>query len=101
MSVLLRETEKNLDKRYKRVCRASSHVLRVSVLPHGSYCIRALWTRIFRHHLRFHDPSSTCYGPECFRMTFVILATVCGVAAILGVILTVRIRPVYRSLYSP
>ncbi|RID57726.1 hypothetical protein BRARA_F01082, partial [Brassica rapa] len=44
--------------------------------------------------------SSTCYGPECFRLTFVILATVCGVAAILGVILTVRKRPVYRSLYS-
>ncbi|WZY97894.1 hypothetical protein YC2023_070223 [Brassica napus] len=44
--------------------------------------------------------SSTCYGPECFRLTFVILATVCEVAAILGVILTVRKRPVYRSLYS-
>ncbi|CAA7026068.1 unnamed protein product [Microthlaspi erraticum] len=44
--------------------------------------------------------SSTCYGPECFRLTFVILACVCGVAAILGVVLTVRIRPVYRSLYG-
>lgn len=44
--------------------------------------------------------SSTCYGPECFRLTFVILACLCGVAAILGVILTVRIRPVYRSLYG-
>lgn len=45
--------------------------------------------------------SSTCYGPDCFRLTFVILASLCGVAAILGVILTVRIRPVYRSLYGP
>ncbi|KAF8054743.1 hypothetical protein N665_1318s0012 [Sinapis alba] len=44
--------------------------------------------------------SSTCYGPDCFRLTFMLLATVCGVAAILGMILTVRIRPVYRSLYS-
>ncbi|KAG7591817.1 MFS transporter superfamily [Arabidopsis thaliana x Arabidopsis arenosa] len=44
--------------------------------------------------------SSTCYGPECFKLTFVILSCVCGVAAILGVILTIRIRPVYQSLYG-
>ncbi|XP_010480493.1 PREDICTED: protein NUCLEAR FUSION DEFECTIVE 4-like [Camelina sativa] len=44
--------------------------------------------------------SSTCYGPDCFKLTFMILACVCGVAAILGVILTVRIRPVYQSLYG-
>ncbi|KAL1218414.1 Protein NUCLEAR FUSION DEFECTIVE 4 [Cardamine amara subsp. amara] len=44
--------------------------------------------------------SLTCYGPECFRLTFVILACLCGVATMLSVILTVRIRPVYRSLYG-
>ncbi|XP_010537919.1 PREDICTED: protein NUCLEAR FUSION DEFECTIVE 4-like [Tarenaya hassleriana] len=44
--------------------------------------------------------NSTCYGPECFRVTFLMLAGVSAMGAMLGVILTVRIRPVYRSLYA-
>lgn len=44
--------------------------------------------------------NSTCLGPDCFRLTFLILAGICGVGSILSIILTLRIRPVYQSLYS-
>ncbi|KAK3219237.1 hypothetical protein Dsin_013207 [Dipteronia sinensis] len=44
--------------------------------------------------------SSSCLGAECFRLTFLILAGVCGLGSILSIILTVRIRPVYQMLYS-
>ncbi|KAL5574526.1 hypothetical protein UlMin_016225 [Ulmus minor] len=43
---------------------------------------------------------STCFGPECFRLTFFVLAGVCGLGAILSVILSIRIRPVYQMLYA-
>uniref|UniRef100_A0A803P080 Nodulin-like domain-containing protein n=1 Tax=Cannabis sativa TaxID=3483 RepID=A0A803P080_CANSA len=43
---------------------------------------------------------STCLGPNCFRFTFQILAGVCGLGTILGIILTIRVRPVYQMLYS-
>lgn len=44
--------------------------------------------------------SSTCYGPECFRLTFLVLAGMCGLGTVLSIILTSRIRPVYQMLYS-
>ncbi|XP_061945987.1 protein NUCLEAR FUSION DEFECTIVE 4-like isoform X2 [Populus nigra] len=44
--------------------------------------------------------SSSCVGPDCFKMTFLVLAGVCGLGTILSIILTVRIRPVYELLYS-
>ncbi|KAK9072303.1 hypothetical protein SSX86_008736 [Deinandra increscens subsp. villosa] len=43
---------------------------------------------------------STCLGPTCFRLTFLVLACVCGVGTILSLILTIRIRPVYQMLYA-
>lgn len=43
---------------------------------------------------------STCLGPDCFRLTFQVLAAVCGLGAIMGIILTIRIRPVYQMLYA-
>lgn len=42
----------------------------------------------------------TCIGPECFRVTFLVLAGVCGLGTLLSIILTVRIRPVYQALYA-
>ena len=42
----------------------------------------------------------TCIGPDCFRVTFLVLAGVCGLGTLLTVILTVRIRPVYQALYA-
>lgn len=44
--------------------------------------------------------SSTCLGAECFRLTFFILAGVCGLSTVLSIILTIRIRPVYQMLYA-
>ncbi|XVF26528.1 hypothetical protein REPUB_Repub14bG0024700 [Reevesia pubescens] len=44
--------------------------------------------------------SSTCLGPECFRLTFLVLAGSCGLGTILSIFLTIRIRPVYQMLYS-
>ncbi|ONK70393.1 uncharacterized protein A4U43_C05F33250 [Asparagus officinalis] len=43
---------------------------------------------------------SFCYGPECFRLTFLVLSGVNVIGCALGIILTVRIRPVYQMLYS-
>lgn len=42
----------------------------------------------------------SCLGPNCFRLTFLVLAGVCGVGSILSIILTVRIKPVYEMLYA-
>ncbi|XP_076939726.1 protein NUCLEAR FUSION DEFECTIVE 4-like [Bidens hawaiensis] len=44
--------------------------------------------------------ASTCMGPACFRLTFLVLACVCGLGTILSLILTIRIRPVYQMLYA-
>ncbi|KAG6782047.1 hypothetical protein POTOM_011434 [Populus tomentosa] len=44
--------------------------------------------------------SSACVGHDCFEVTFLVLAGVCGLGTILSIILTVRIRPVYQLLYS-
>ncbi|KAJ7951945.1 Protein NUCLEAR FUSION DEFECTIVE 4 [Quillaja saponaria] len=43
---------------------------------------------------------STCYGANCFRLTFLVLAGICGLGTILSIILTIRIRPVYQMLYA-
>ncbi|KAJ6389649.1 hypothetical protein OIU77_027884 [Salix suchowensis] len=44
--------------------------------------------------------SSTCVGPDCFKVTFLALAGCCGLGSIMSIILTVRIWPVYEMLYS-
>ncbi|KAK1434036.1 hypothetical protein QVD17_10954 [Tagetes erecta] len=43
---------------------------------------------------------STCMGPNCFRLTFYVLAGMCCLSALLSLILTIRIRPVYQMLYA-
>ncbi|KAJ8424627.1 hypothetical protein Cgig2_034193 [Carnegiea gigantea] len=43
---------------------------------------------------------STCVGASCFRFTFLVLAGLCGLGSLLGLILTIRIRPVYQMLYA-
>ncbi|XP_021757836.1 protein NUCLEAR FUSION DEFECTIVE 4-like [Chenopodium quinoa] len=44
--------------------------------------------------------SHTCFGPNCFRITFLVLACVCGIGSILSVVLTIRLKPVYQMLYG-
>ncbi|XP_044485722.1 protein NUCLEAR FUSION DEFECTIVE 4-like isoform X2 [Mangifera indica] len=53
-----------------------------------------------KHFEASRQGSSTCLGAECFRLTFLILAGVCGLGTILSTILTIRIRPVYQMLYG-
>ncbi|KAL0429761.1 UNVERIFIED_CONTAM: hypothetical protein Sradi_0602100 [Sesamum radiatum] len=44
--------------------------------------------------------TSSCMGPSCFRLTFLILAGICGLGTLLSIILTIRLRPVYQMLYA-
>lgn len=44
--------------------------------------------------------SLSCLGPNCFRLTFLVLAGVSGAGTVLSIILTIRIKPVYQMLYS-
>lgn len=43
---------------------------------------------------------ASCVGPNCFGVTFIVLACLCGLGTILSVILTIRIKPVYQMLYA-
>ncbi|CAH9111301.1 unnamed protein product [Cuscuta europaea] len=47
-----------------------------------------------------HQGADHCLGPNCFRLTFLVLAGVCALGSFLSIILTVRIRPVYQMLYA-
>ncbi|KAK7304730.1 hypothetical protein VNO77_42617 [Canavalia gladiata] len=42
----------------------------------------------------------SCVGPNCFQLTFFILAGVCAAGIILSIVLTLRIKPVYQMLYA-
>ncbi|PON52337.1 Major facilitator [Trema orientale] len=53
-----------------------------------------------QHSLHLSDPSVTCLGPDCFRLTFFVLAAVCGVGTLFSIVLTTRIKPVYQMLYA-
>ncbi|OMO54458.1 Nodulin-like protein [Corchorus capsularis] len=44
--------------------------------------------------------SSICLGPDCFRLTFWVFASFCGLGTLLSIFLTIRIRPVYQMLYA-
>lgn len=41
-----------------------------------------------------------CLGPNCFKITFLVLAGFSSVGVLLSVVLTKRITPVYQMLYS-
>eukprot|EP01018_Ginkgo_biloba_P015962 Gb_29846 [translate_table: standard] len=43
---------------------------------------------------------SECIGANCFRLTFLVMAGVCCVGALLSMVLTFRIRPVYEMMYA-
>ncbi|KAL6221610.1 hypothetical protein ACLB2K_005006 [Fragaria x ananassa] len=54
-----------------------------------------------QHGLNYlHGTNVSCSGPDCFRLTFLVLAGVCGVGTILSVVLSARIKPVYEMLYA-
>lgn len=68
--------------------------------PIGAFLFSALLAGYVYDAEASKQGSSTCLGPDCFRLTFLVLAGVCGLGAILSVILTIRIRPVYQMLYA-
>lgn len=43
---------------------------------------------------------SSCIGPNCFRLTFLILAGLSGLGTLFSIVLTIRLRPVYQMLYA-
>ncbi|XP_042508404.1 protein NUCLEAR FUSION DEFECTIVE 4-like [Macadamia integrifolia] len=53
-----------------------------------------------QHALGLLENSASCLGPNCFRLTFLVLAGVCGLGSLLCLILSFRIRPVYQMLYA-
>ncbi|KAI9191944.1 hypothetical protein LWI28_015848 [Acer negundo] len=53
-----------------------------------------------QHGLNLLSSGGSCLGPNCFRVTFLVLACLCGVGSILSIILSMRIRPVYQMLYG-
>ncbi|KAG8082581.1 hypothetical protein GUJ93_ZPchr0014g47286 [Zizania palustris] len=44
--------------------------------------------------------SSTCLGPDCFRLTFYVCAIVCCCGTLVSVLFIARIKPVYQMLYA-
>ncbi|BAF18882.1 protein NUCLEAR FUSION DEFECTIVE 4 [Oryza sativa Japonica Group] len=53
-----------------------------------------------RQHATTMDTDIACHGPNCFRLTFCVLAGVASLGTLLSIVLTVRIRPVYQMLYA-
>ncbi|GMI81178.1 hypothetical protein like AT1G80530 [Hibiscus trionum] len=53
-----------------------------------------------QHGLGLISSSISCIGPNCFRLTFLVLAGLCGVGSVASIVLTKRIWPVYQVLYG-
>ncbi|XVE98445.1 hypothetical protein REPUB_Repub03eG0107200 [Reevesia pubescens] len=53
-----------------------------------------------QHGLHLVSSTVSCIGPNCFRLTFLVLAGLCGVGSVASIILTKRIWPVYQMLYG-
>ncbi|XP_030510879.1 protein NUCLEAR FUSION DEFECTIVE 4 [Cannabis sativa] len=53
-----------------------------------------------QHSLHLSDSTVACLGPNCFRLTFYVLATICGIGVMVSIVLTRRIKPVYQMLYA-
>lgn len=68
--------------------------------PVGALLFSALLAGYVYDYEAAKQGSSTCYGAECFRLTFLVLAGICGLGTVLSIVLTNRIRPVYQMLYS-
>eukprot|EP00249_Psilotum_nudum_P011628 c23286_g1_i1 orf=254-2155(+) len=57
-----------------------------------------------RHDLRllygWKAAGNICTGAHCFKLTFLIMAGVCVVGTMLCLLLSIRVRPVYKTLYG-
>lgn len=68
--------------------------------PLGAYLFSSLLAGNLYDNEAARQQSKTCLGPDCFRITFIVLAGVCVVGIMLSIILTMRIWPVYKMLYA-
>ncbi|KAE9601767.1 hypothetical protein Lal_00041033 [Lupinus albus] len=53
-----------------------------------------------QHGLGLIASSVSCVGPNCFKLTFFILAGASAMGTIMSIILSLRIKPVYQMLYT-
>ncbi|XP_020595634.1 protein NUCLEAR FUSION DEFECTIVE 4 [Phalaenopsis equestris] len=68
--------------------------------PLGALLLSAILAGYVYDNEAAKQGGTTCLGPSCFGLTFLVLAGVCALGSVLSVILTVRIKPVYQMLYS-
>ncbi|XP_060171958.1 protein NUCLEAR FUSION DEFECTIVE 4-like isoform X2 [Lycium barbarum] len=68
--------------------------------PLGAYLFSGLLAGFLYDNEAAKQHTSTCMGPNCFRVTFLVLAGVCGLGTMLSIVLTMRIKPVYQMLYA-
>ncbi|XP_031096538.1 protein NUCLEAR FUSION DEFECTIVE 4-like [Ipomoea triloba] len=68
--------------------------------PLGAYLFSGLLAGYLYDIEAAKQHSDTCIGPNCFRVTFLVLAGLCSAGALLSVVLTVRLKPVYQMLYA-
>ncbi|KAK4420116.1 hypothetical protein Salat_2424500 [Sesamum alatum] len=68
--------------------------------PLGAYLFSGLLAGFVYDNEAAKQQSTTCLGPTCFRLTFLVLAGVCIVGTMLSIVLTMRILPVYKMLYA-
>ncbi|CAI9787395.1 unnamed protein product [Fraxinus pennsylvanica] len=68
--------------------------------PIGAYLFSGLLAGYLYDKEAAKQHSATCLGPDCFRLTFLIMASVCCVGSALSIVLTWRIKPVYQMLYA-
>lgn len=54
---------------------------------------------VYQHGINRHgDERNTCYGADCFRLTFEIIAGLAGISVILSFVLWQRSRAAYSSI---
>ncbi|KAK6135511.1 hypothetical protein DH2020_030764 [Rehmannia glutinosa] len=68
--------------------------------PLGAYLFSGLLAGFLYDNEAARQHSKTCLGPDCFRLTFIVLSGVCVIGTMLSVVLTVRLIPVYKMLYA-
>lgn len=71
-------------------------------LPLGSFLFSGLLAGILYDSQATRVPGggTTCLGPHCYRLVFVVMAIACLVGFGLDVLLAIRTRPLYSKIYA-
>jgi hypothetical protein len=66
----------------------------------GSYLLSTLMAgRLYEQHIK--GSGTQCYGRECYSITFFITAAICAFGTVVGFILLLRTRSIYRKKNNP